>query len=355
MSKRQLAGTAMAFIVALLPCVALGETLVIYNWAEYLSKKTITKFEAQTGHVVREVFYDNEGERDRVILSNDKLGYDLVIFDEHSLDIFSESDLLQDISQLNISGKQNQGHHFRNECGAAGIPYGWGTTGIAYRSSIIQQDINSWHGLFTPPEEAKGGIIMPLDGVDTTSILLLTLGKDTDTADVESLEASLDLLKSQMPYLIDYGYGLTHAELLGSQSKMVMTMAYSSDIKALEELTGQTDWKYVVPEEGSTLWVDCWAIPRGKQVSQAAIDFLSFMNDPENASENAEEASFTTTNTAARQFLSDEYLTNPILNPDSKVLDRSQPTPGLSAEALRLRNWLVFSAKSNFDEFQKQQ
>jgi len=354
MLKTKLASVVVILSVTLPSCFVNSETLIIYNWAEYLSEETIEKFERQSGHNIRQVYYDNEGERDRVILSNKKADYDLVIFDEHSLKNFSVSGLLEDLTALPITGKKNQGIKFRNLCGKNGIPYSWGTTGIAYRSSIFKRGITSWQSLFNPPIEAEGRIVMPLDEVDTTSVLLLALGKETNSANLESLKASLDLLKSQMPYLIKYGYGLTYAELRGEENDMAMTMAYSSDIAALIELTGQTDWKYVVPDEGGEFWVDCWAIPEGKVPSQAAIDFLSFMNNPENAAENAEEALFASTNTEARKLFSTEYLKNDILNPNAETLARTYPTPTLSAEALRLRNWLVFSAKSNFDAIQQQ-
>ena len=45
----------------------LADEIRFYNWESYLSSEFITQFEAETGHHVNEIFYDEEDVRSRRI------------------------------------------------------------------------------------------------------------------------------------------------------------------------------------------------------------------------------------------------------------------------------------------------
>ena len=69
------------------------------------------------------------------------------------------------------------------------------------------------------------------------------------------------MLQKQKSRLLKYGHSVTYAKRLGAESKLTMALAYNADIALLKLHTGQTDWEYVIPEEGSIMWVDCLALP----------------------------------------------------------------------------------------------
>lgn len=328
--------------------LAIADDLFIYNWARNLGAQTAAEFEEKTGHTIREAYFDNEGDRNRNILSTNTIDYDLLILDAGTVDIFAASGMLQNISELNVGGVDNQAKKYMDMCGPYGMPYAWGTVGIAYRASIIKDDINSWVQLFNPPAEVGKRIIMPLDDFGTISVLLLALGKDMASENIDDFRQALKLLKQQMPFIKDYSLGMTHAKQAGHVSDIVMVMAFNGNADEMDETTGQADWKYVVPKEGSPMWMDCWAIPKANKSPQSAIDLLSHLNDAKAAAQNSMEVWHSPTNIAAIPHLSDDFFEDEDVSPSAAVMERTYPEPQLTAEALRLRQWLVFSAKTNF-------
>lgn len=338
----------IAILVASVSPLAIADDLFIYNWARNLGIQTTAEFEEKTGHTIREAYYDNEGDRNRNILSTNTVDYDLLLLDAGTIEIFAASGMLQNISELNVSGVENQAKKYIGMCGPYGMPYAWGTVGIAYRTSIIKADINSWTQLFNPPSEVGKRIIMPLDDFGTISVLLLALRKDMASENITDFRQALALLKQQMPFIKDYSLGMTYAEQKGHLSDIVMVMAFNGNADEIAEKTDQTDWKYVVPKEGSPLWIDCWAIPKANKSPQSAIDLLAHLNDAKAAAQNSMEVWHSPTNFAATPYLSDEFFEDEEVNPSAAVMERSYPEPQLSPKALMLRKWLVFSAKTNF-------
>ena len=334
--------------------LAIADDLFIYNWARNLGVQTSAEFEKKTGHTIRQAYYDNEGDRNRNILSTNTVDYDLLLLDAGTVDIFAASGMLQNISELNVGGVENQAKKYIDICGPYGMPYAWGTIGIAYRTSIIKADINSWTQLFNPPSEVGKRIIMQLDDFGTISALLLALGKDMASEDIDDFHQALALLKQQMPFIKDYSLGTTYAEQKGNLSDIVMVMAFNGNADEIAETTGQADWKYVVPKEGSPLWIDCWAIPKANQSPQAAIDLLSHLNEAKAAAQNSMEVWHSPTNIAAIPHLSDDFFEDEEVNPSAAAMERSYSEPQLSPKALRLRKWLVFSAKTNFRIMEEQ-
>jgi spermidine/putrescine-binding protein len=338
----------IALFIMPVTCLVVADDLLIYNWARNLGADTAAEFEKTSGNTIREAYYDNEGDRNRNILAANAINYDIFMMDSDTVDLFGESGLLYNMAELPVSKVENQGQQYIEACGPYGMPYAWGSIGIAYRTSIIKEEITSWTQLFNPPVKVGKRIMMPLDDFGTISVLLLALGKDMASEKIADFRQALELLKQQMPYVKDYSLGMTYAEQKGELSDIVMVMAFSGNAEEIVETTGQTDWKYVVPKEGVPLWVDCWAIPKTNNTPQLAIEFLSHLNDDKVAAENSLEVWHSPTNIAALAHLSDEFFKDKEVNPSAAVMARSYPEPHLSSAALRLRQWLVFSAKTNF-------
>ena len=83
------------------------------------------------------------------------------------------------------------------------------------------------------------------------------------------------------------------------------------------------DLEYVVPDEGSNVWIDGWVIPKDCQNKEAAEAWINFMCDPEIALMNFEEITYSTPNEAARELIEDEDVKNsPIAFPADSVLSR---------------------------------
>ncbi len=58
---------------------AANDELVILNWGEYIDPDLIEVFETRHNAKVREVYYESDEQRTQMLLSNDAVGYDLIL------------------------------------------------------------------------------------------------------------------------------------------------------------------------------------------------------------------------------------------------------------------------------------
>ena len=68
------------------------------------------------------------------------------------------------------------------------------------------------------------------------------------------------------------------------RDKMIAGEAAIGVIYSGEALTCQQnnpDLEYVIPKEGTNLWMDCWVIPKGAKNKENAEKFLNFLCQPE--------------------------------------------------------------------------
>ena len=344
--------STLLFIQCLAVCASSAE-LVVYNWDQFLSEELIAEFETRTGHSIRMVYYEDEGVRDREFLLADPGKYDLVLFDEHSLRVFESGNHFRNISELNITGAENHTPVSREICGSHGAPYAWGTSGIAYRSSFFENPITSWNSLFSPPVDLPTGIVMPLDEVDTVTAALQGLGYASTSKNPAHMNQIYELLKAQMPKVLGYRAAYSHARHFGEQSDMVLALTYSTDFWGIVDETGQDDWRFVIPDEGSTLWFNCWVIPVSAKLPDVAIELLEFLNEPKAAAKNADQIWYATTNARALTLMSERYRQDPVLFPGEAIMERLSLVPAMNAESIKLRNSLMFTIRALWNRQQR--
>ena len=105
---------------------------------------------------------------------------------------------------------------------------------------------------------------------------------------------------------------------------------------------------FVIPQEGSMLWVDCLGLPSKRPLKAATIAFLDFINRPDIAAMNAQQAWISTPNSTAFQQLPMSTQQDPELYPSAAILSKSDPFKALSQSAytlrLRMMNQLTLDA-----------
>lgn len=326
---------------------AYAEHIKIYIWEDYISDNVINEFTAKTGHTVELVIYDDEDTRDAIIVSGKSSHYNLMLVDSLSITNFSGQGLFNDISQAPIANRKHITDKWLSSCGSYGLPYSKGTLGIGYRSSINKSPITSWKNILVPNEEHKKRTLMLKNNIDTTAIGLLAHNLDPFSESKIDLKVAFQSLKAQQNELADYKYIISHISEYKEKSEISLAMMYSDDIKTITDMSGQTDWVYVVPDEGTLFWVDCFTSPQGKTLSTATLEFLNFLNIPEIAIQNAEEIDFSTTNETALTLASDEYKNNPRFIASTKVISNSHTYKKISPESMILRHKMLSSLHAN--------
>ena len=70
------------------------------------------------------------------------------------------------------------------------------------------------------------------------------------------------------------------------------------------------DLEYVIPKEGTNVWIDSWVIPKNAPNKENAEKFIDFMCRGDVALKNFEYITYSTPNDAARDLIEDEDLKN---------------------------------------------
>ncbi|MBW8191902.1 spermidine/putrescine ABC transporter substrate-binding protein [Neiella marina] len=336
---------ANTLIAILLSSHAYADEVRLYNWTDYLEPSVTEAFKAASGHDVTEDYFDTESLRDELINSGRGGAFDLILVDGWSLSLMSEKQLFHKVSELTKELSTHIDPRWQEACGDYGIPYSWGTMGIMHRESISKTPITSWRQLFHPPAGHSGHIAMYDDAVDAPVAALLVDGADPFTSDIQALKLAYTHLKAQRPHVMTYQYGDAYAEEHGSASTMTMTMGYSGDEYSISENTEQDDWVYVVPQEGTVLWVECWAFPIDNPINQATLDFVKFLSQPEIAAQNAESVWMASPIPSAVELTSEEYQSDDALFPSEQILERSHLYKVIDAEGQLTRFKMMTSLK----------
>lgn len=320
---------------------AIADEVKIYTWEDYFSADVLHQFEKETGHVVKQVYFESEKLRDEVVSSSRGEAYDLFIMDGYTLNVFASGGILNEVDFQAISNSSNIDPEALQVCGSHGVPYTWGTMGIGYRKSKVSGTITSWKDLFDYAKENEGKVMIPLDDIDTVAAALLALEYDPMEESEDALKEAYQLLSQTKKHLLDFRTANAYVTERGAASELDMAVVYSGEIYSIAQAASQDDWAYTVPEEGTLIWYECFASLAQNPLSEAAIDFLNFINRPDIAAQNAEEIWFATTNKAALELVSGDYLQDRELFPDNETLSRSFTYKPIGTSALRLRNRII--------------
>ena len=319
--------TLLMTVSLLLPStpVHAAETLTLLTWEEFLSEAVIERWQAETRVEIRQIYFDSGDKRDEVLA---KPGHqiDLALTELISASRFGARELLEPLDDKQLPALRHVSQRWRDSCGRYGVPYLWGTLGIAYRADRLDRVPRSWKDLLQPARADEPHIIMMEDHEDILASPLILQNRSINTSDNNELKAAFELLMAQASAVLTYEYVITSLRSQRYLDQADMALAYSGDQQVLNEVEGVEGepWRYVVPEEGTLLWVDCLSIPTSTGQKALAYRFLEYLNQPEIAALNAADLGVATPNAAARALLPEEIREDSTIYPPEAVLERSQ-------------------------------
>lgn len=299
-----------------------GEKVYVYNWGEYIDPDVIDLFEEKTGiKVVYEEFEMNEDMYPKV--KTGAVRYDVVCPSDYMIQKMIDENLLAEINFDNVPNIKNIDPAYLKSAedfdrgNKYSVPYCWGTVGILYNKTMVEEPIDSWSAIF---DEKYSGDILMIDSVrDAFGIALTYLGYDLNSTDEAQLEEAKALLHAQYPLVQAYVVDQVRDKMIGGEA--ALGVIYSGE--AIYTQRENPDLEYVVPKEGSNVWIDGWVIPKNCRNKENAEAFINFMCDPEIALKNFEFITYSTPNMAARNMIQDtDIKDSPVAFPDQATLDR---------------------------------
>ena len=298
-----------------------GDNVVyVYNWGDYVDPDTLKQFEEETGiRVVMDEFDTNESMYPLVAAGAER--YDVICPSDYMIQKMIHNDLLQplDYSQL-PNARQYVGKQFwtQSESFDPGnryaVPYCWGTVGIVYNRTMVDEPVDSWSILWN--EKYKNEIIMQDSPRDSFMVALKRLGYSLNTTDPQQIKEARDMLIAQKPLVQAYGIDDVKDKLVSGEA--AMGVVFSGE--ALRMILENRNLEYVIPKEGTNLWIDSWVIPKNAEHVENAHKFIDFMSRPDIALKNFEYLTYSTPNTAVPAMEEDEdYKDNPVVFPPEEA------------------------------------
>ena len=304
----------------------------VYNWGEYIDPEVITEFQQETGiKVVYDMFETNE-EMYPVIEAGGVV-YDAVCPSDYMIEKMMQNHLLAEIDFKNIPNIKEIGKEYMEMCAEFDpgnrytVPYTTGTVGILYNKRMLDElgvpYPTKWADLWNP--KLKGEILMQDSVRDAFMVALKKEGHSMNTVDDKELDEAMKDLIDQKPLVQAYVVDQVRDKMIGEEA--AVGVIYSGEILYVQgELEGtDVEVDYVIPEEGTNLWVDGWVIPKNAKHKENAEKWIDFLCRPDIAAKNFEYITYTTPNIGALELLPKEYTENKAVFPDmAEVLKKGE-------------------------------
>jgi spermidine/putrescine transport system substrate-binding protein len=322
----------------------LPQKLILYSWAEYMPQSVMAAFTAEYGITFEYIAYETEEE----VVENIQAGnvYDLVLLNPEFIPQMVEEELLKPLDYRNLPNFKYVSANFRDLVFDPGntysIPFHWGTTGLLVRTDLVDRPVTSWSDLWNPAFAGKVGIwTIPRSLIP---IALKAQGFSANSEDLDELELTrqyLSRLKANV--VLVSGLETSVVPLLESGELMI---AYGWAYDAALALESKTPIEYIIPQEGTILWMDNFIIPANAQNPRDAELFLNFILRPEIAAQIVNESYYPMAVDGIEPFILPEILQSPVIFPDDSQMQNAEITLPIRPD----RKWIYDDIWTTFME-----
>ena len=307
----------IAAITAMILTVSTGcskdekEVLNVLNYDIYIDKDLISEFEEENNVTIK---YDTYSTPEEMYIKA-KAGassYDLIISSEYMIERMISEGMVNKLNFDNIPNYQYIGEDYKNQPydpnNEYAVPYFWGTLGILYNKTTVDASSDSWAMLWDENHEQR--IIMMDSQRDAFAAALKLLGYSLNTVDENELDEAKQLLIEQRPLVMAY---ITDGapELMISE-EADMALVWSGE--AVSAMAENENLDFVIPKEGSNIWIDAMFVPKTTKNQPLAEKFINFLCTKEATLRNIDEVWYSTVHTEAIKEVDEELLNNSAFN-----------------------------------------
>jgi spermidine/putrescine transport system substrate-binding protein len=288
---------------------AMAEKIVVSNWDGYMPKDIGEKFKAATGIDLEVAVHATNEEIMGKVTASGGEGFDVLFVSSPFAEALNKLNLLAPIDHAkipnlaNLYGEANQLQH--DPGNTFSVPYTWGTTGLCYRSDLVKAEPTSWNDLLNPSDDLKGKITMLATDRWLMAAGFLANNMSVNTTDQASLDRVRDELVNTKKSLLAYDDTTFYSKLVSGEA----TLVEAWDGWCNYGIAENDKIKYVVPKEGSDLWVDTMVITKASKNPDAAAKFIDFVMKADNGKWVVENIMYKSPNKAGMEAIDKAMLT----------------------------------------------
>ena len=322
--------------------------LYVYNWGEYIDESVISQFEEETGiKVIYDMFETNE--EMYPIIEAGAISYDAVCPSDYMIQKMVQNDLLAELNFDNIPNIKEIDPLYLQMASTAfdpenkyAVPYTWGDLGILYNDKRLEElgidPPTKWSDLW---DERLSGELLMQDSIRSAFTIALTKnGYSLNTTNPDEIAIAKNDLIAQKPLVQAYVIDQVRDKMIGGEA--AVGVIYSGEMlyiqNEVKELGLDYNLNYVLPEEGTYIFIDCWVVPKNAKHKENAEKWINFLCRPDIAKKNFEYITYSTPNKGAFDLLDADLQNNKALFPDIDNLKNAEVLQYLGDEVDDLYN-----------------
>ena len=237
-----------------------AKKLSVFCWSEYIPQSVIDQFSKETGiQVSVENYASNEEMLAKLTAGGGQ--YDIIQPSEYVVEALIAQKLLHPIDKTKIPNLSNIAPQFLkmgfDPDNSFSVPFMAGTVGIVVNTDLIKDDIKSFADVFKP--ENKGKIVVLDDAREITAWALLSQGLPINDMSDANLEKVKPLLANWIPLVKVFDSDSPKTALLNGDVSIGIVWGGEGAIL----LQSDPKFRWIIPAEGTHLFIDSLAIPKG--------------------------------------------------------------------------------------------
>lgn len=300
-ARAQRSAVAVCFAIAgLLPLVtqAAEDVIQVANWNDYVDEQVLADFTAETGIRVEYMTYETDEEGMRML---GRSGLDVIAPPStHLREIVARKQLVPFVTpasnwkgvhrlvmQRTLLGDPSARHV---------VPYMWGRIGVIVDVDKVAERLGeappaSWGLVFNPSvvkKLADCGVSVLDSPNDVLNLVSMFKGHTMDSISRREMQAFMGGFAALAPLY----RAIDSAAYLEDMPKgeLCVAMVWEGDGRMLQRK--HKNLKFILPEEGTVLFMDNMAIPAKADNLEGAKKYIEFMSRPEISTRNAEHTGY---------------------------------------------------------------
>jgi spermidine/putrescine transport system substrate-binding protein len=212
----------------------------------------------------------------KVMASGGK-GYDVLFVSSPFAEVLNQQQMLAPLDHAQIPNLANlfpaamelpydSGNKFS-------APYTWGTTGLCYRSDLVKAEPTSWNDLLKPSDDAKAKVTMLSTERWLMAAGLKALGYSVNETDEAKVGEAKALLIEAKKSLLAYDDTTFYSKLVSGEAILV----HAWDGWCSYGIAENDKIKFMIPKEGSDMFVDTMVVPAASEHKDAAMKFINYV------------------------------------------------------------------------------
>ena len=280
------------------------EILTLYTWVDMFPEEILEGFTDETGIEINYANFDTDEAMLAKLEAADGGDYDLIIADDYIVETAIKEGLLQKLDSGRIENYSNLDSQFMGEYydpeAEYTVPYGAGIMEIAYAPDRTGFSLTRYEDLWDSRLEGRVGVIANPRVV--IGMALKRLGYSFNTTSEAELREAAELLYSLAPNIRLIKDDYINDDLVSGEIDAAFCYTANATVAKLTDPSIEIS----LPEEGLGYGVMAMFIPVKAPNSDAAYQFIDYINRPENAALCFEWLGYYCTNQAANDLISDE-------------------------------------------------